>query len=207
MATINCYGTLGSIAGPMSHCPPPPPCDRYYCQNFPFYSGPCPPGPKPQCCCPCCRPCPPPFRPEYKPEPALTNRCAALMTCGVPQHISVENAVPLETQLINPEFFSAGENGVVIHRAGLYMAIFCVNLPPRQSICTTFSLRLNGEPVEASRIRCSCESMNGNSGHTGQALIQAVPNSLLTLNAEEEFTIDVPESVDNVFSLSLFRIG
>lgn len=209
MATIKCgcYGTLGSIAGPMQHCPPPPADSSYY-QNFPFYNGPCPPGPNLPCCKPCrpcgCRPCPP-----YPPEMDIptTNRIAALFTADAPQDVSAGNAVPLTAQLINPEYFAPAQGGIAIRRAGLYMAIFCINLPPLQTISTNFVLRLNGTAIDASRIALTCTSDNNNTCVTGQALVQATPNSLLTLNTESAFAIEVPSTVENVFSLSLVHIA
>ena len=209
MATIKCgcYGTLGSIAGPMQHCPPPPADSSYY-QNFPFYNGPCPPGPNLPCCKPCrpcgCRPCLP-----YPPEMDIptTNRIAALLTAGAPQDVSAGSAVQLTAQLINPEYFAPAQGGIAIRRAGLYMAIFCINLPPLQTIGTNFVLRLNGTAIDASRIALTCTSDNNNTCVTGQALVQATPNCLLTLNTESALSIDVPSAVENVFSLSIVRIA
>ena len=208
MATIKCgcYGTLGSIAGPMQHCPPPSPDNSYY-QNFPFYNGPCPPGPARPCCrpcCPCgCRPCPP-----YPPDIDIptTNRIAALLTAPAPQDVSAGGAVPLTAQLINPEYFAPAQGGLAIRRAGLYMAIFCINLPPLQTISTRFSLCVNGTAIDASRIALTCTSDNTNTCLTGQALVQAPPNCLLTLNSDSAFAIEVPATIDNVFSLSVVQV-
>ncbi len=207
MATIkcNCYGALGSVAGPLGHCPMPIADGSYY-QNYPFYNGPCPPGPNRPCCRPCCGCCgahPP--RPTDA-IPAVTNRCAALFTCGAPGCIDAKAAVPIAAQLINPEYFAAAQDGLVIRRAGLYMAILCINLPPEQNICTTFSLCMNGTPIDAAQIRCVCASESANSSYTGQALIQASPNCLLTLNTERNVSIEAAAPTDNVFSLSVVRI-
>ena len=104
-----------------SYCPAPP---EYY-ENFPFYNGPCAPGPRPprpcKPCIPCCPPWFPPFPsiPEHKPMPISDTADGAFFVSSVPLDVQAGGFVPLETANVTSSSITPEYGSIQLRNAGL----------------------------------------------------------------------------------------
>ena len=200
-SNCGCMGTLGCIAGPLYHCPPPPANPDYYL-NFPYYNGPCPPCEGDNCrhhhCCHCCRH-------EGHSCPSIRG-LAAMFTSGAPVNLPAGEAVPLSPCMINPDCFGC-ENGFIrIAKPGLYLAVWTANIPSYQNFSARLCLHLNGSPLGASGRQICCQADNTSCCACTQVLLQTPPGGLLCLSADSDICLDTGCNMDNVFALSLVKL-
>lgn len=201
-----CYGALNCVPGPLQ-CGYQPADARCY-QDFPFYTGPCAPGPYP----PPCRPCPPwchcGFRPEPTPEIAdapSTMQAVSSFFADAPCRLDAEESLPVSPAVVNWRLFATAESGVLIRHSGTYLAVYTINLPPQQRADTQFALYLNGVEVAGSRQKFAApEGCAHSVSVSAQAIVQASPNSLLTLASDAP--LDVSCEHPNLLTLTLTKL-
>lgn len=213
-----CYGALNCVPGPLqcAYQPADPSCY----QNFPFYNGPCPPGPMPPSCRPYppCRHCPPwwwedeccdrpvPVEPAENANAAFTQHPLSMFAVSGPIHAENDCSIPLAPSVMNWDLFSLRNGEIVIRKSGTYLATCTVNLPPQQNINTRLSLLLDGKEVPGSAH--SLISLPGAATPiclNAQAIVQTAPNRVLSLGTENP--LDISCENPNLITLSLMRVS
>ena len=199
-----CYGALNCVPGPLQ-CGYQPAEPSYY-QNYPFYNGPCPPGPG----MPPCRHCPPCWWDDCA-VPESDNACCtphpvSTFAASGPIRVDEGCCVELTPSVINRDLFSVQNGEIVIRKPGAYLATYAVNLPPQHSVNTQLCLQLDGNEVPGSARSLIC--MSGAAAGacvTAQAIVQSGPNRTLSLRSENP--IHLPCENPNLFTLTLLRIS
>ena len=187
----NCdfYGALNCVAGPFNPGYLP---DYSYCGGTYPPWRPCPPW------CDCGLPVP-----EYARQHATVQPVSTFRMCG-PCKSDADSDLVLAPATMNWNLFYADRSGIRILHSGTYLAIYTVDLPPQQTADTEFSLRLNGNEIVGSRHRFACAACANSTGVSAQAIVQASPNSLLTLHSDA--SLNLACDADNLFTLTLLKL-
>lgn len=200
-----CYGALSCVPGPLQCAYQP--ADPCFYHDFPFYTGPCAPGPctppykpLPPCCCGC----------GVYPVPAMADATSTMQAVSsfcadAPCKSDDNGCLPMSPAVVNWKLFAVSESGILIRHSGTYLAVFTINLPPQQRADTQFALYLNGVEVAGSRQRFAApEGCDHSLIVSAQAIVQASPNSLLTLAADAPLDVTCEEK--NLLTLTLTKL-
>lgn len=203
-----CYGALSCVPGPLQ-CGYQPAEPAAY-QNYPFYNGPCPPGPhRPPCHS--CGHCPPWWWDDcYRPVPeeagAACRTPLAEFTASGPIHVEGGCGIPLTPSVLNHDLFSVHDGSIVLHKSGTYLATYTVNLPPQQPVNTQLSLRLDGNEVAGStHSLIALPNAAASVCVSAQAVVQTRPNRILSLHSDNPCSINCENP--NLITLTLIRIS
>ena len=201
-----CYGALGCIPGPLQCGYQPAEPSSY--QNFPFYNGPCPPGPYPPPCRPCGH-CPPwwdePVPVEYD-GVSFTPHPLSTFTASGPIHAEDGCSIALTPSVLNRELFSVHDGEIRIRKPGTYLAAYAVNLPPQQTANTRLCLLLDGNEIAgSSHSLISLPSAAASICLSAQAVIQTGPNRALSLHTDSMLNLACESP--NLVTLTLIRIS
>lgn len=208
------YGALNSVVGPM---------DRPDYEDFPFYTGPCGPcEPCRRCCCPDL-PWPPPMPPMPEPIAPLCN--ASSPACGesavptleeaggsanfvaaAPLNVAAGARLNLAPTGSEGGNFIASQGGVLLHRAGTYLASYTVQVPEYQTMNSRLTLALNGSPLPAAALNAVKTGDGASASFTAQTTFEAPAGSLLTLESMDGVCIQSPAAF-NVVALSVARLA
>ena len=130
---------------------------------------------------------------------------SASFAADTPVELAAGDAVEFSPAFANTEDFSASQEGVRIHRAGNYLAVYTVHVPANQVVSSRFLLTLDGARIEASAQDVATTADYSTNGYTMHAMFHAGEDSLLKLVSLNPVSI-CPSSASNVFTLSLTRI-
>lgn len=224
----NCsIGALNAVSGPYVRE------SLSGCSCYPYYTGPC--GPTQRCNCCCCPSLPwPPLLPPCCELNALPSNsvtplsdgsgvstasssvgfnsmrnfgASATFTAAAPLTVNADANVPLT--LVNGDTlaYSPSQGGVLIRCPGIYLVFYTVHIPANQTISSSFSLELNGEALPSSTQTIGTASDSATSGSTVHTLVQASSGSLLTLNPSATVNLSGASSTPNVFTLTIVRLA
>lgn len=208
-----CYGALGCVAGPLQCAYVPADPSDY--QNFPFYNGPCAPGPYPTPAyrsCPACRHCQSFLWEDDldasdadQARVSCTQQPVSMFVSAAPLRLQAGKGISFQPAVVNRNLFFIAENGIRLRHSGTYLATYTVNLPPQQAANTRFSLLLDENEVVGSAQNLICPPNSASSvSICGQAIVQAAPNNLLSLVSENDLNMICADG--NPVTLTLLRI-
>ena len=207
MACNHCTGGCGVGPQSCSYCPAPP---EYY-ENFPFYNGPCAPGPRPpRPCIPCCPPWFPPIpsTPEYKPQPSPAGASeGAFFVSGAPLDVQAGGFIPLEAVNVTSPSIESELGGIRLQDAVLYLVIYTVLVPvsPPHPINTVLRLNLNGESLAGSAKSLITSPNNATGFVAGQVMFDTPADSFLTMQSSGAISLDA--SAGSAISVSVLRLS
>ena len=130
---------------------------------------------------------------------------SASFAADTPVELAAGDAVELSPTFANTGDFTASQEGVRIHRAGDYLAVYTVHIPAQHAVSSRFLLTLDGARIEASAQDVATVADCSTNGYTMHAMFHAEAGSLLKLVSLRPVSV-CASSASNVFTLSLTRI-
>ena len=132
-------------------------------------------------------------------------RASASFAAHTPVELAAGDSVDLSPCFDDSGDYTASREGVRIHRAGNYLAVYTVHIPANQAVSSRFLLTLDGARIEASAQDVVAAADCNTRGYTMHAMFHAGADSLLKLVSLNPVSIRA-SSASNVFTLSLTRI-
>ena len=194
-------------------------CQR--CENFPFYTGPCPDvngcycdsncceNTTSSCSCNCncqnnCNCC----NCEIE-EPVVPCCCGCcnistpaygLFTANEPLNVAAGGIIPLVSTVNYPDAFVVSNGTIVFRKQGTFLATYTVRIPSGGTANTTIDLNVNGVPQIPAEV-----TVSGPGVYSAQTIFTVTDGSMLTLTSSNALNL-IGATTSPIFTLSLVEI-
>ena len=128
-----------------------------------------------------------------------------MFAADAPFCVSAGEAIPMDAKLVGGDCFEVCDGCIRIHKAGIYYAVWTLNVPSYRNLCSRLYLTLNGNEVAGSSQTICCQADNTSTSVTGQALISVPTGGVVCLVSESAMCLDGSCNVENVATLSIRR--